>query len=170
MLTIREMQPGDVARARDIEKACFGVHWTATNFEKELASGNGAHLVALWGDELVGYIGYWLILEEVHITAVAVDPQYRRMGIGEQLLIAMTDHCKTKGAKWMTLEVRVSNVAAQKLYEKYGFKVLGRRKQYYHDNQEDALVMWTENIWHEPFKSGFDRLRDEAAERMESRL
>lgn len=168
MLIVREMQKGDIFRAREIEKACFGAHWTPTNFEKELANGSGGHLTALWGDEVIGYIGYWLILEEAHITVVAVDPNYRRMGIGEQLLIAMTDHSMARGAKWMTLEVRVSNVPAQKLYEKYGFKVLGRRKAYYHDNQEDALVMWTENLWQEPFKSLFARLRQEAAARVES--
>jgi len=157
--TIRPMAEEDIPDVVPIEIACFGERWTASIFYSELANPNASYFVALLNGRIIGFIGYWLILEEAHITTLAVEPRYRRNHIAERMLLYVIDHSKEAGTKWMTLEVRKSNVAAQRLYEKYGFKSLGERRRYYQDNNEDALVMWTENIWHEPFLSKHQELR-----------
>jgi ribosomal-protein-alanine N-acetyltransferase len=93
-----------------------------------------------------------LIGEEAHITTLAVHPDHRRIYIGERLLVHDIGEAQKVGASWMTLEVRVSNDSAQRLYYKYGFKNLGVRRNYYQDNNEDALVLWTENMSSTEFK------------------
>jgi ribosomal-protein-alanine N-acetyltransferase len=92
---------------------------------------------------LVGYGGFWLMVDEAHISTIASHADWRRRGIGELLLIAMIDGATQVGARVVTLEVRVSNTDAQALYRKYGFDVTGSRKHYYSDNREDALIMTT---------------------------
>ncbi len=95
---------------------------------------------------VVGYGGMWLMVDEAHISTIASHPEWRRRGIGELLLVAMLERAAEIGANVVTLEVRVSNAAAQSLYKKYGFRVAGRRKGYYSDNGEDALIMSTPSI------------------------
>jgi ribosomal-protein-alanine N-acetyltransferase len=98
---------------------------------------------------IIGFAGLWLMVDEAHITTIAVHPDYRRRGLGELLLTSLIDIGYEIGAKWITLEVRVSNYTAQNLYRKYGFREAGIRHRYYSDNGEDALIMWTEEI-HSP--------------------
>ena len=143
---IRPMEPADIPALLPIEARCFGDHWTVQSFRDELDQACSTYVVALLDGRIVGYAGFWLILEEAHITTVAVHPDQQGLGIGEQLLLALVDASLARAARWMTLEVRVSNVVAQKLYEKYGFTSLGRRRGYYQNDGEDALVMWTENM------------------------
>ncbi|MBI4321967.1 MAG: ribosomal protein S18-alanine N-acetyltransferase [Chloroflexi bacterium] len=95
---------------------------------------------------IVGYAGLWLMLDEGHITTIAVRPTLRGQGIGELLLIGLIDLAAAAGANYVTLEVRVSNAVAQTLYKKYGFREEGLRKRYYSDNREDALIMWSEPL------------------------
>jgi len=95
---------------------------------------------------IVGYAGFWVMVDEAHISTLATHPQWLRQGIAELLLIAMTERAAEMGARVMTLEVRASNTSAQALYRKYGFEVVGRRPQYYSDNREDALIMSTPPI------------------------
>jgi len=95
---------------------------------------------------LVGYAGFWLMVDDAHISTLATHRDWRRRGIGELLLLAMLDGAAESGMRAMTLEARVSNVRAQALYRKYGFEVVGERKQYYSDNGEDALIMTTPRI------------------------
>ena len=104
----------------------------------------------------MGYAGTWQILEEAHITNIAVSPDYRRKKVGEALLTTIINDCRNNGIKYITLEVRVSNTPAINLYEKYGFKSLGTRKGYYQNNNEDALIMWTENMFYDKFKLIYD--------------
>ena len=118
---------------------------------------NDFNFTAEKGD-LIAYAGCWQILEEVHITNIAVSPEYRRQKIGERLLRQIIDDCYKNKAKYITLEVRVSNNPAISLYEKYGFKSLGVRKGYYQNNNEDALIMWTENIFYDKFKLNYEKL------------
>lgn len=103
-------------------------------------------------NQLVGYAGTWRVLDEAHITTIAVKPEFQRKKIGEALLNKIVQDCYKNEVKYITLEVRVSNKAAIGLYEKYGFKSLGTRKGYYQNNNEDALIMWTENIFWDKFK------------------
>ena len=120
---------------------------TSAGLETELAS-------------IVGYAGLWLMTDEAHITTIAVDPDYQGYGIGELLLLGLIDRAQQIGARWLTLEVRVSNKVAQALYEKYTFKEMGVRRRYYSDNNEDALVMWTDPIESESFQAAVTRNRE----------
>ena len=95
---------------------------------------------------IVGYGGIWLTVDDAHITTIAVAPSHRGRGIGELLLNGLIDHAYELQARMLTLEVRVSNYSAQQLYVKYGFQPGGKRKRYYTDNNEDALIMWTDDI------------------------
>jgi ribosomal-protein-alanine N-acetyltransferase len=113
-------------------------------------------------DLIVGHGGIWLSLDEGHITTIAVHPDHRGRGIGELLVIGLIDQAYELGAQQLTLEVRVSNTNAQRLYHKYGFAEHGIRHRYYTDNNEDAMIMWTENIHSAAF---VERLRE-----MRSRL
>ncbi len=135
----------------DIEPVAFGSHhWSYQSFVNELSNSMGYYFAAYDSstNQLLGYSGFWLVngQEEAHVTTLAVHPEHRRQYIGERLLINDIVEARKVGARWLTLEVRMSNDTAQKLYYKYGFKNLGVRKHYYQDNDEDALVLWTENI------------------------
>src|SRR4051812_26883259 len=121
---------------------------------------------------IVGYGGLWLSVDEGHVTAIAVAPEYRGRGIGELVLNGLVDQAISLNADMLTLEVRVSNLVAQQLYLKYGFRPAGTRPRYYTDNSEDALIMWTESIHSTAYQDRlfklrgqlFDRLRLEAGE------
>ena len=108
---------------------------------------------------IVGFAGFWILADEAHIISIAVRSEYLRQGIGELLLIALIDLATELGANIITLEVRVSNTAAQQLYDKYGFIQVGRRRAYYIDNREDALIMLTDDIHSDSFKACLNRQR-----------
>ena len=110
--------------------------------------------------EIVGYAGTWHILDEGHITTIAVKSSHLRRHIGEAIIVKILEDCYEEKIKYLTLEVRASNQAAIGLYTKYGFDSLGTRKGYYQDNNEDALIMWTENIFYDKFKSRFEENRE----------
>ena len=132
-------------------------HWSKESFYNEL-SNNLAHYYCATteNEKLIGYVGCWHIFEEAHITTLSVHPDYRKQGVAQQLLFTVIDSCYKNKIKYITLEVRESNIPAISLYEKNGFKSIGTRKGYYQDNNEDALIMWTENIFYDKFKSKFE--------------
>ncbi len=143
----RKMEVADIDSVLDIEEQSFTTPWNRMAFIHELTQNHFAHyIIAMQGDNIIGYCGMWLIMEEAHITNVAILPDYRGYNYGEKLMRQMMLIAMVKGIERMTLEVRVSNIVAQKLYEKLGFVVDGRRPRYYSDNQEDALIMWVELI------------------------
>jgi ribosomal-protein-alanine N-acetyltransferase len=107
----------------------------------------------------VGFAGLWLMVDEAHITTIAVHPEYRRRGIGELMLSALIQIAYDIHARHVTLEVRVSNSVAQNLYRKYGFREAGLRRRYYSDNHEDAIIMWTNDITTSEYRAEYDRLR-----------
>ena len=128
-----------------IEQASFTAPWPPHAYRSELESNRLAHyLVARVGDDVAAYGGMWLMVDEAHITTFAVHPAWRRQRIGERLLLAFLDVAVDRGAHEATLEVRLSNLAARKLYEKYGFRPVGLRPRYYSDDSEDALIMTTD--------------------------
>lgn len=156
---IKPMQKSDLDDVISIEAKAYGEHhWSKDSFMSELLNDLAKYFSVFNTDgQLIGYCGCWQILEEAHITNIAVSPDYRRKHIGEALLTTIIDECYRNMAKYITLEVRVGNKPAIALYEKYGFKSLGVRKGYYQDNNEDALIMWTENIFYDKFKSGYEK-------------
>jgi ribosomal-protein-alanine N-acetyltransferase len=142
-LEIRPMGVKDVDQIIQIEKQAFPTPWTKRTYMAELLDNDRAYyFVARLHGRVVGYIGMWLIAGEGHITNLAVHPQFRRRGVGWELLRALADFARSRGAESLTLEVRVSNSEAQRLYTKFGFIKSGIRRGYYLDNGEDALIMW----------------------------
>jgi len=146
-VAIEDMTLEDIAGVQEVERASFPVPWPASAFRHELTQNrNARYVVAREGDGIVAYAGLWLMVDEAHITTFAVLPDHRRRRIGERLLQRLFEIAEEVGAEWLTLEVRVSNIPAQRLYEKYGFRSAGVRRRYYSDNSEDALILWTDRI------------------------
>jgi ribosomal-protein-alanine N-acetyltransferase len=146
-LNIRPMELTDVDAVVEVEKASFATPWSRMAFVAEVGDNDLAcYLVAEADGQIVGYAGMWLILDEAHITNVALLPGYRGHGLGSRLMETLFEVAKLAGARRMTLEVRPSNLAAQRLYGKLGFEVRGVRPGYYTDSKEDALIMWRDRL------------------------
>jgi ribosomal-protein-alanine N-acetyltransferase len=193
---IEPMQLRDVAEVMGIERLSFPSPWSARAYRYELRENNLSHyLVArlqrplakkepgFWvklrrslgvaaspGINILGYGGFWLMAGEAHISTIAVRPEWRRRGTGELLVVAMLELAVELGADLATLEVRVSNVAAQSLYQKYGFAKVGLRPHYYRDRGEDALIMTTKHLTSAAFQSGFQRLKAELRQKLVERF
>ena len=168
-IRITSMEKSDVENVIKIEEKAYGEHhWSKDSFYGEL-SNDLAHYYSAFdtNGNLVGYAGSWQILDEAHITTIAIEPNLRRKKIGEALLNKILKACYKNEIKYVTLEVRVSNTPAIKLYEKYGFKSLGVRKGYYQNNNEDALIMWTENIFWDKFKLRYEENIEKLKEHIE---
>ena len=159
---ISQMTTDDIEKVVEIEAEAYGEHhWSKSSFYDEMQNNLAKYYVAKTTDgELVAYAGTWHIIDEGHITTIAVKKSHMRKHIGEALIVKILEDCYTAGIKYLTLEVRVSNVPAIGLYNKYGFNSLGTRKGYYQDNNEDALIMWTENIFYDKFKTRFTELKE----------
>lgn len=145
-LSIRLLGEKDVDALCRIEEASFQDPWSRAAFEGEFQNGVARYFGLFLKQKMIGYVGVWLVLDEGHITNLAVLPEYRGNGYGEKLLRHLIDFCAAMGIVWMTLEVRRSNERAQNLYRKCGFRDVGYRKRYYQDNQEDALLMIKEDM------------------------
>lgn len=133
----------------ELDKACFDGLWTMDGYRRELESPNSIFLGLFSpysSSELLGMGCFWSILEEAHITILAVHPQYHRQGLGQVLLYSLLKTASDRGLERATLEVRASNQAAISLYQKFGFKTAGRRPRYYKDNDEDALILWLSDL------------------------
>jgi len=184
---LRPMTADDIAEVAEIERQSFPSIWPQTAYRRELTNKVARYLViselretpppppaGLWGalrrivgseaapsgEYILGFIGIWLMAGEAHVVTVAVREQYRRMGIGERLLIAAIELATEYDQEVMTLEVRASNDAAQRLYVKYGFARAGLRRRYYTDNNEDAVLMTTPELASAGFRERFADLRD----------
>ncbi len=160
VIDISPLTIGDLEQVMDIEPVAFGSHhWTRQSFMNELINPSGFYYAAREqeNERVLGYSGFWLIGEEAHVTTLAVHPDYRRLYVGERLLINDIIQARKVGADWVTLEVRVSNDSAQKLYGKYSFRSLGVRRNYYQDNDEDALVLWTDRLSSPEFLTLFQK-------------
>jgi len=126
-----------------IEESCFSIQWTRKDFLRELTENKMAiYKVAVSDEKVVGYAGLWHVVNEGQITNVAVFPEYRRLGVGECLIGEFFKLAEELNMIGITLEVKISNYPAQKLYTKHGFKPEGFRKNYYKDTNEDAVIMW----------------------------
>ncbi len=144
-LTIEPMTHADLQAVTAIERESFRDPWSLHSFQTEIETNRLAlYLVGRIKDEVVAYIGAWIVLKEIHITTLAVSKSWRRRGIASQMVGALVEMTGPRGAACLTLEVRPSNTAARQFYEKLGFAVMGRRRHYYAD--EDALIMTKNNL------------------------
>lgn len=150
-LRIRSMILEDLPTVLMIDRLSFPIPWSERSYRYELQQNPAAHLLVAEMIEngssvLVGYIGYWFLIDEIHISTFAVHPEHRRGGIGKKLLKAALMRGIGLGASIATLEVRTSNHAAVDLYRGFGFEIVGRRRNYYRDNKEDAWLMTLEDL------------------------
>jgi ribosomal-protein-alanine N-acetyltransferase len=142
---IRKMSRGDIPSVAALEAEVYDQPWSPRVFFDELAMDNREYVVLTNGDSgIVGYGGLLVMDEDAHITTLAVAPEARGRQLGKRLMVALVDEALRVGARHLTLEVRLSNSSAQGLYELFGFDPVGKRKNYYKD--EDALVMWATDI------------------------
>ncbi|MDP8904325.1 MAG: ribosomal protein S18-alanine N-acetyltransferase [Chloroflexota bacterium] len=141
-LLVEPMAATDIPAVHAIERASFPVPWPDYAFRQELQSNRLArYLVVRAGDRVIAYGGMWLMVDEAHVTTFAVLPAWRRRGVGGRLMVAMLRLAVELGARVATLEVRLSNEPARRLYQRFGFRPVGIRPRYYSDNGEDALIM-----------------------------
>ena len=146
VVSIRRMNEMDIDGVLRVEEQSFTVPWSREGFVNEMKNELSHYLVMVREREIIGYAGMWLIVDEAHVTNVAILSEYRGKKLGEQLMTALIERAKERGALSMTLEVRESNTVAKGLYAKFGFISKGVRRNYYTDTQEDALVMWCDPL------------------------
>ena len=164
-IAVAPMTVADLDAVHDIEKRSFRTPWPSHAYKTELETNRLAHYVVARAEGVVvGYGGMWVMVDEAHITTFAVVPERRRERIGERLLLALMDRAQDLRAREATLEVRLSNLPARRLYEKYGFRPVGLRPRYYTDDNEDALIMTTEPFASPRLRERLARLRRALAE------
>ncbi len=156
-MVVRPMTGSDLPTVVELERRIYPQPWSLRVFEDELAQSGRVYVVAQAGDRIVGYGGVMVIVDDAHVTTLAVDPDSRRDRLGSRLMLQLVDAVLEMGAKHLTLEVRMSNQAAQRLYAKFGLAPVGVRKEYYGD--EDALVMWAIDIDGTDYLVRLERLR-----------
>lgn len=189
---VSDMQLADIDEVMDIEVRAFSSPWSARAYRYEIGSNSFSHFVVVrqvvsgapepakstpnFVDRLLGappsrpplspilgYAGFWLLIDEAHISTIAVAPEWRGLGLGELLLVALLDRAAVVNADTATLEVRAGNFVAQNLYRKHAFQVVGLRKGYYSDNREDALIMTTPPLRSWEFREKFEKNKVELA-------
>jgi ribosomal-protein-alanine N-acetyltransferase len=181
------MRVDDLEQVMPIERTSFPAPWPASAYRYELtqntlssylvlrdrrSASTLSRLKLVWLRKrmplsgVVGYGGFWIILDEGHLSTIAIHPDWRGRGLGELMLVALMDVAIMRGAGELTLEVRVSNHVAQNLYRKHGFVQVGLRKRYYHDNGEDALIMTTPRVDEKEFAARYQVLKGALQERL----
>jgi ribosomal-protein-alanine N-acetyltransferase len=163
-LAIEPMREADVSTVQQIEREIFSTPWPKNAYYRELSSRTSAHYIVLRRavgetppeDEIVGYAGMWKMYDEAHVTTIGVRRDLQHYGYGRILFSGLIQAAYDMGAKWITLEVRTSNENAIRMYDAFAFKVIGRRRGYYTDNGEDAIVMWSDSIYSPRFRKAFE--------------
>lgn len=177
-LALELMREADVNTVQEIEREIFATPWPRNAYYRELASRASAHYVVLrqegeierpggppmvahripdFDPTILGYGGMWRMYDEAHVTTIGVRKDLQHHGYGRILFAGLVQAAYDMGGKWVTLEVRTTNENAMKMYEAFGFKVIGRRKGYYTDNGEDAIVMWSDSIHSPRFRKAFEQ-------------
>ena len=171
-LALELMREADVNTVQEIEREIFATPWPRNAYYRELASRASAHYVVLrqeglierpaqyrgadFDPSIIGYGGMWRMYDEAHVTTIGVRHDLQHHGHGRIIFAGLVQAAYDMGAKWVTLEVRTTNENAMKIYETFGFKVIGRRKGYYTDNGEDAIVMWSDSIHAPRFRRAYE--------------
>ena len=184
---VEPMRWDDVPQVMAIERKSFTLPWSDYTYRHEILENRNAHYfvarrmdgwinkpVSWWGRlfkrevraPVVGYGGFWIVVDEAHISTIASDEKWRGHGIGELMLLAMIERSAELGAHEVTLEVRASNTVAQNLYRKYGFEVVGRRPSYYRDNNEDADLMTVSGVNTAEYQAKLKTLREVLEDRL----
>ncbi len=188
LVRIEPMQMSDLPTVAAIEQRIFSSPWSPHAFAYDLRRRREAHyLVARYlpwalregapvsdlgpiDRSIMGYAGAWFVIDECHIATLGVRPEWRGRGVGELLLSGLLQWAAGGGALYATLEVRVSNLVAQRLYAKYGLQVVGRRRRYYADNNEDALLMTTDQLGTPAYAALLDERQNALLARLQQTL
>ena len=151
-LRFERLEESHIAPILDIEKLVNSAPWSEKSFRNELKHAHGYFLAVIEGGQVIGYGGFWMVVDEAHITTVAISPEPQGKGIGRRLMVELLLRAKENGMACSTLEVRAGNAPAIHLYENLGYVSVAKRKAYYPDNQEDAVVMWLHHLqdWEPP--------------------
>lgn len=167
-LSLQPLTSDDLQAAVELDHRCLGGLWTQNGYQREIESSHSDLLMlrVQQSAPLIGLACTWAILDEAHITLLAVDPAYRQQGLGQLLLYALLVLARQRGLEWATLEVRVSNETAISLYKKLGFEAVGQRRAYYPDNGEDALILWRKGLQHPEFENCLRQWQQEVGERL----
>lgn len=169
MYILRYMTVADIPQVLEIDRLSFALPWSQRSYEFEINDNPNGHMVVLSGpelDDIAGYGGMWMIDGEAHISTIATHPDVRGRNLGEALLAGMLSRAMLDDAEYSVLEVRVSNTPAIALYEKYEYEIVGRRKGYYRDNNEDAYLMHLapmDAAYHARFAERLRRLGEQVA-------
>ena len=155
---IRRMKKQDLGVVVKLENSIYPQPWSPGVFSEELSLLNRHYIVLEDESGIVGYGGLLLVADDAHVTTIAIDPEARRHRMGTKLMLALVDAATAAGARYLTLEVRVSNESARRLYQRFGFAPVGVRKGYYRD--EDALVMWATDIDSDAYRARVSSIRD----------
>ena len=159
-IRIARMRVDDIEHVSRLERKCYALPWSSSAYVTEVGNHSAYYSVAKDVDgSVVGYAGMWVVMAEMHITTIAVDPDRRGERIGERLLIDLIDNGHKRGATHGTLEVREHNRPARNLYLKYGFIDVAQRRHYYSDNGENAIIMWATDLYDPRFLSRLRELR-----------
>ncbi len=142
MVTLKEMEAGDILAIVEIESMSFAAPWSEQSFLQELNNKHAHYLVLIDEEKIIGYGGFWKILDEGHFTNLAIHPSRRGEGLGKRLIQSMLEKARSLEIAKVTLEVRTSNTVALKAYETFGFYIEGVRSRYYTNPTEDAIIMW----------------------------
>lgn len=140
-MILTNMESRHVPQVAALEKMCFSDPWSENSVASELENPLSRWLVAVEGEQVLGYVGSQTVLDESDMMNLAVDPAFRRRGIARALVLALIEQLRKMGSRQLTLEVRASNESAQALYAQLGFESVGRRKNYYFNPREDALIL-----------------------------
>jgi ribosomal-protein-alanine N-acetyltransferase len=168
-LTLKRLTPDGLPAVAELDVLCLGGLWTLAGYQRELESPNSDLLVLVERDRPDSIIGIgcvWSILEEAHITVLGIHPDYRQQGWGQALLYGLLWVAWRRGLERATLEVRASNQAAQSLYQKFGFAVAGRRRHYYQDDREDALIFWLNDLHKSEFLQNLAHWQTQISDRL----
>lgn len=173
IITIQTMSPKDIPSVVELDQLCFGGLWNAQGYQRELESPNSDLLILVMSENqekiastsskfesefsynqksIIGIGCLWAILEEAHITILGIHPQYQGLGLGQLLLYSLMRSAWERGLERATLEVAASNISALSLYHKFGFQDVGRRRGYYQQTGEDALILWRGHLYDPEFE------------------
>lgn len=167
-LKVQSLNLEHLSSLLELDQVCFDGLWTMEGYRRELESPN-SHFLGIFSpfsSELLGMGCFWSILDEAHITILAVHPQYQHQGLGQALLYSLLKTAGDIGLERATLEVRVSNQGAISLYQKFGFKTAGKRPRYYKDNDEDALILWLSDLQYPSFEQILDDWNQMVSDRL----
>jgi ribosomal-protein-alanine N-acetyltransferase len=157
-ILVRKMKFEDLKEVYEIERKSYISPWHISIFQNEIKNPSSNYIVLNLDKKIIGYGGMNCIMQESHITNLTVHPEFRRKGFGEILLLCLIYDTISLGARWVTLEVRISNTPAIMLYKKYNFREAGIRPGYYLDTKEDAIIMWSEDLFKKEVREKFINL------------